>query len=259
MISARSPGSPDLREVAKVDHGVALAGDTLVELDDHVGEGGPLSPHRSDGVGDLVEVVELLLPERMTDTLLGEQATATGLRAEVDEPWIRTVHGDPQGNGDVTLEFGRVVGDEMGQRAIRDERGDPAQEPGSLEQLLTERSGRPVADGDERQAGACVAGDHAGQQRQVVLDDRGGNRCRRDVDHAQARLAEQQEQEEEALLVGLHQTATAVAEAIECHRRDDHHRLVLDVQSHRVPHGRHVALEAIEVRVPLLVGERRTG
>ena len=84
----------------------------------------------------------------------------------------------------------------------------------------------------------------------------GCNRCRRDVDHAQARLAEQQEQEEEALLVGLHQAPTAVAQAIECHRGDDHHRLVLDVQSHRVPHASAMLRwRRSKCGVPLVVAE----
>ena len=114
---------------------------------------------------------------------------------------------------------------------------------------------RAVADRDERQPGAGMAGDHAGEQRQVVLDDGGRDRCRCDVDHAQSGLAEQQEQEEEPLLVCLRHAPAACAETIERHRGDDHDRLVVEVQAHRIPHRRQVALEAIEDLVPLLVVE----
>ena len=126
--------------------------------------------------------------------------------------------------------------------AIRDERGDPAQEPGSLEQLLAERPGGPVADGHERQPGPGVAGDHPGEQRQVVLDDRRRDRHRRHVDHAQARFAQQQEQEEEPLLVCLRQAAAAVAERSSVTDGMTTTDSFVDVQSHRVPHARHVLL-----------------
>ena len=171
MISTRSLRVTGLGEAAQVHQRIALTGDTLVELDDHVGHGGPLPPHRDHGVRDIIEIVHILLPERMTNSLFGEEAPAPGLRAEVHQSGVRTVHGYPERDGDVTLELGGVVRDEVGKRWVRDEGGDPAEEPGSLEQLFAERSGRAVANGDERQPGAGMAGNHAREQRQVVLDD----------------------------------------------------------------------------------------
>ena len=47
---------------------------------------------------------------------------------------------------------------------------------------------------------ARLARDHARQQPEVVVDDALGNRPPRDVDQPQPRLAEQEQQEEEALL-----------------------------------------------------------
>ena len=257
MISVRSSRVACCRQAAQIDQRVALTGDALVELDDDLGRGRPLLAHRHHGVGDLVEVVQVLVPERMTNSLLGEQAAAAGLRPEVHESGVGTVHRDPERHGEVTLELRRVVGDEVAERPVRDQAGDAAEEPGPFEQLLTERPGRAVADGDERQAGLGVAGDDAGEQGEVVLDDGGGDRRRRHVHHAQAWLAQQQQEEQEALLVRLRHAAAALAEAVERDRGDDHHGLVLEVQAHRVPHARHVALEAVEALVALLLVERR--
>ena len=150
----------------------------------------PVLSHRDHGVRDLVEVVQVLVPERMTNSLFGEQLAAPGLRPEVHKSWVGAVHGDPERHGDVTLEFRRVVWDEVTQRSVWDERCDSAEEPGPFEQLLTERSRRTVANGDEGQAGVGMAGDHAREQGQVVLDDGGSDRCRRHVHHAQAWLAQ---------------------------------------------------------------------
>ena len=215
----------------------------------------PVLSHRDHGVRDLVEVVQVLVPERMTNSLFGEQLAAPGLRPEVHKSWVGTVHGDPERHGDVALEFRRVVRDEVTQRSVWDERCDSAEEPGPFEQLLTERSRRTVANGDEGQAGVGMAGDHAREQGQVVLDNGGSDRCRRHVHHAQAWLAQQQQEEEEALFVRLRHAAAALAETIERHRGNDHHGFVLEVQAHGVPHTWHVALEAVEALVALLVVE----
>ena len=82
----------------------------------------PVLSHRDHGVGDLVEVVQVLVPERMTNSLFGEQPAAAGLRPEVHESWVGTVHRDPERHGEVTLELRRVVRDEVAQRSVRDQR-----------------------------------------------------------------------------------------------------------------------------------------
>ena len=92
---------------------------------------------------------------------------------------------------------------------------------------------------------------------------RGSIGHRGDVDHPQPRLAEQQEQEEEALLVGLgHAAAAAADRAADRDRRDDHDRLVVEVELHRVPHRLHPVLQPLEPGVASLVvevGQRRHG
>ena len=59
------------------------------------------------------------------------------------------------------------------------------------------------------------------------------------VDHAQPRLAEQQQQEKGAFLQRLHDGAAAGRGAFDADRGDDDDRLVLQVEPHRLPDVRH--------------------
>jgi hypothetical protein len=109
------------REGPQVHQSVALTRDTLVEFDDHLGHRRSSTPHRDDGIGHLVECVQILEAERMADTLFREQSAAAGLRAEADQPGISSVHRDAQGDGDVSLELRGVVGDEVRPGWVGDE------------------------------------------------------------------------------------------------------------------------------------------
>ena len=53
-----------------------------------------------------------------------------------------------------------------------------------------------------------------------------------DVTYTMRKRLAQQEEEEKPLLVGLCHAPAAAHETIECHRRDDDHRLVLEVEAH---------------------------
>ena len=94
--------------------------------------------------------------------------------------------------------------------------------------------------GDHMQPRARVARDDAGQQRQVVVHDRLAHRTPGHVDHLQARLAEQEQQEQQALLIRLHHSPGVAGRR--CDRRDDDDRLAGLVQPHRAPHVDEVLL-----------------
>ena len=153
---------------------------------------------------DAVDVGDVLPPERVGHAGLGEQPPAAGLGPEAQEPRVRAVQRDPEREREVALRGRRREGDEMAARAVGDARPDRLEHPRSLEQLRAQRSRGAVVRGDHVQAGARVARDDAGQQREVVLDDLLAHRAPGHVDQLQARLAEQEEQEEQALLVRLH-------------------------------------------------------
>ena len=182
---------------------VALPGDALVELDDGAVHRGPLGPHPDHGVDHVVEGAQVLHTQRMRDADLGEHPAAAGLGAERREPRIGAVHRDPEAQRDVALELGGVVGHQVRALPVRDQRGDPRQEMRPLQELLAQRARGRVVHRDQRQAGSRMAGDHSGEQREVVLDDLRGDRQRGDVDHPQPGLAQQHEQEQEPLLERL--------------------------------------------------------
>jgi hypothetical protein len=68
-----------------------------------------------------------------------------------------------------------------------------------------------------------MARDDPRQQREVVLDHRRRDRLGGHVDHPQARLPQQQEQHQEALLERLGERATVLPEPVDRHRRDHDH------------------------------------
>ena len=128
---------------------------------------------------------------------------------------------------------------------------------GRVQQLLAERARRRVVHRDEREPGSGVARDHAGQQGQVVLDDLGRDRHRRHVDHAQPGLTQQHQQEQEPFLHGLRHAAARRRSPVEGDRRDDHDRLVVVVETHRLPDLGHPRLQGVEPPVPFLLGQGR--
>ena len=79
-------------------------------------------------VDDLVEAVQVLGAERVGHSDLAEEPPAAGLAAELGEARVGAVHRDAEGEGDVALELGRVVGDEVAARPVRDRarRSSPA-------------------------------------------------------------------------------------------------------------------------------------
>ena len=104
---------------------------------------------------------------------------------------------------------------------------------------------------------AGLARDDAGQQGEVVVDDRFGHRAAGDVDHAQARLAQQQEQEQHPLLEGLDDRAGLRGVGVD--RRHDDDRLVRLVGPHPLPDGDQALLQAREAGAALLLAQARSG
>ncbi len=77
--------------VAEVQHGVALAGETFIELDHHAPERGLTTLEPRDGLGDVPRVAQSLLAIRYLHAGLAEQPPAAGLRTERHEQRVAGV------------------------------------------------------------------------------------------------------------------------------------------------------------------------
>ena len=178
---------------------------------------------------------------------------APGLGAEWEEARVRGIHRNAEHEREVTLTPRAVVGDEVRSRRVRNEGGDVREQARAGEELVGQRDGGRVADGHERQPRARVARDDTGQQRQVVLHDLVTDRHRGDVDHPQPGLAQQEQQEEVALLHRLVHRTRRGRESIDAHRRHDDDRLARSVLPPEPPHVGHSLLEdgkAVLARAP---------
>ncbi len=251
--SARSSGRARRGQVTQVDDRVAAAGDAVVELDDRARDGRPGRPHPRQRVDDALRVVQVLVAERVLNAGLGEQPPASGLGAEGQVHRIGAVERDAQRQREVALELGGRVRHEMAARRVRDQRADLRQHTRALEQLLRQRARGAVVRGHHVQAAARLPGDDARQQPEVVLDDALGHRAAGHVDHAQPRLAQQEQQEQHALLERL-QDGSGLRRVGRDGRYDDD-RLARLVESHRRPQRHEPLLEPGEARAALVLAQ----
>lgn len=128
---------------------------------------------------------------------------------------------------------------------VLDQRADALDQLGALEQLQRERSQAAVLGRHREQPRAGMARDHAGQKPEIIVDGNREDGLRGDVDHAGARLAEEEQEEQEALLVTLHLGALAVE--LEALRGDDDDCLLVLIELPDRPPQRHeLALQPIE-------------
>ena len=131
--------------VGEVDEGVALAGHTLVQLDEHLTDRWLAGAHVGDGVDRVVDRREVLDAERVGDTFLEEQLAAAALRAEMEVTRIGAVHRDAEAHREVALELGRVVRHQVRAVVVGDQRADVLHEPAAA------RAASPrAASGDRR-------------------------------------------------------------------------------------------------------------
>ena len=185
----------------------------------------------------------------MGDAFVGEQLAAAALGAEAEVTGIRAVHRDSQPQREIAFQLGRVVGDQVRPIGVGDQGPQPLHQPGAAEQLQRQGLGPTIEHGEGDEALSGVARDDSGEQVEVVVDHAGEDRLRSDIDQPGPGLAEQQQQEEVALLVGLHRDCGALG-GIEGHRRDDHDRLrILVHHLDRLPQRDQLLLKHLEARL----------
>ena len=145
------------------------------------------------------------------------------------------------------------VGNEVAQDRVGDELPNTLEDPWPLEQLRAQWPRRAVVRGDEVKTSPGVARNDAREQREVVLDDRRSDRERGDVDHLQARLPQEEQEEQEPLLCAW--TMEPGVRVAGRHGWDDDDRLAGPVESHDAPNGLQPLLEPGEPFVSLLLAE----
>ena len=96
-----------------------------------------------------LEPVDVLISQRMRDALLGEESTAAGLRSVGQVPRISAEERDAEHQSKIALEPRHVVGDEMRETRVGDERPDSLDQPRSFQHLRCQRDRRCVVGGDE--------------------------------------------------------------------------------------------------------------
>jgi hypothetical protein len=78
-------------------------------------------PHAPDRIDEVIDRMQIVGADRATDAEISEHAPAARLRAQPGQPGIGAVHGDAEAQGNVTLQVGGVVRDEVAPRGVRDQ------------------------------------------------------------------------------------------------------------------------------------------
>ncbi len=190
---------PGLSRVAK--DGVAFSGEAVLELDDRAADSRTLPAKVLEGGDEVRARAQVLAAFGQRHAGFPEDLAAPGLRAERAERRIDAVQRDSEQDREPALEGRRVEDGQVRPGGIRDAGPDALDHPRAFEDLLRQRARGGVVDAQQGQPRAGVAGGDPGQELQVVLEDERVHRLGRHVDHPRVRIAQPDEEEEQALLV----------------------------------------------------------
>ncbi len=247
-------GRPRRGKLAKIDDGIAHAGDALVQLHDRLTRLWPLRTQARQRGDEGLEAVDVLISQRMGDALLCEESTAAGFCAVGQMPRIGAEERDAEHQGEVAFEPCHVVRDKVGKARVGDQPSDSLDQPRSLQHLRRQRDRRCVEGRDEVESLTCMTRYDTREQREVVLDDRGVDLRRRHIDHVQPRLSEEEKEEQQALFVRLHRCAP-VDDPIERYRGNHDDRLAGEVHPHCPPDRRQPLLQRVEPLLALTLAQ----
>ena len=205
---------------------------------------------------DVVLVLQVLVAGRMRNAGLAEHLAAAGLGAEVVQLGIEAVQRHVEQHRQLALERRRVEDGQVGRLRVGDRLPDPLDEARPLEDLLRQRPRRAVVGAQHRQPRPGMAGRHARQQVQVVVEDQRMDRLRRDVGHVRARVAQPDQQEQQPLFVEGGAIELGQLLLIEREgRHDDRRRRQVLLGADHVPDLVEPRLEPLEGGQLLLAGE----
>jgi hypothetical protein len=229
---------------------VAAPAEAVVQLDDGAFRRRVLGPDLHESPHQVVLVPQAIDSLDDGHVHRGEQSACPGLLPDLRYCRIGSVQWQAETYRQRSLQWCAVEGDQARRPGGRDGGPDLTEQVRSPKELLTQRGGGAIAAVDQRQP---AAGMRVGQRRHYVhpvLDDGWVQRCARDIHQPGLRLAEQLQQEQQALFKVngsgyLHQLAAVQGDA-----RHDDYRLRAGPRGN-AQHVPYAALEPIE-GVPLL-------
>ncbi len=198
------PQRPARRRSGEVEDRVALAGKALVKLDHRPPQTRIAPLELRQGVGDGGLVGEVLEARGHGDAGLAEDLAAAALGAEPGEVGVAAIDRNAQPDRERAFRWRNGKAAQMRRGRVRDQVAQALDQAWPLEDLLGQRAARAVVAGEQMQPGAGVGVRHPGEQAQIVVDRRLGDRLAGDEDEAGARQAQQEEHAEHALLVMVH-------------------------------------------------------
>jgi hypothetical protein len=210
--------------VGEPEHGVPLAGEALVELDHRPPQRRVAGLELGERAGEVPLVGQVLEPVRDGDPGLAQQLPAAALGAEVEQGRVAAEDRHAQPHGEGAFEGGHGEARHARRPRVRDRLADPGEQARPRQDLGAQGLRRRVVAAEQGEAPAGVLVRHAGQQVEVVVDDRLGDRLAGDVDQAGARLPQQEQHAEQALLVVVHPGDLGQHVLVDAQARDDDHR-----------------------------------
>src|SRR5918998_4761487 len=195
---------PTLRGAVVGEDRVALARETLVQLDRQAPQMGVAALQLDDGLDDVLFVAQVLEPVRQGYPRLPEHLPAPALGAEVVQLRIVPVQRDVEPYGEAPLQRRAVEAGHVRRCGIGDGRPDALYQAWPLEDLLRQRLIGGVVAAQQRQPPAGVAERDAREEVQEVVYDRRRDGLARDEDEVGAGHAQQHQHAQQPLLVVVH-------------------------------------------------------
>ena len=166
---------------AQVDDDVAVTRPAVVVLDDDPRGVRSIRADRVDRIDHVVGRPDILAAERHRHARVDEQATTGALERQRPKLRCGAVDRHVEREREIHLGIGDVPRlDEGGPRP--DVLADPGDEVGPVEQPGRDGPGRPVVDLEDRDPGAGGVSFRRWNELEVVVEDLGQRRARRDVD-----------------------------------------------------------------------------
>ena len=135
----------------------------------------------------------------------------------------------------------------MGEIGIPDRFADSLDQPRARQDLRHQRDRRGVMAREQRQALAGMLGRNAGEQMQIIVDDRLGDRLTGDIDHTGPRVSQQEQKAQHTLFVMMRAGDLGEDLLIEGQARQDQHAARCQgVGEHRFEDLRELGLQSTE-------------
>ena len=212
------------RRPVEVEHGIALAGEALVELHDRAPERRPAELQRGQRLDNVAGVAKALRAVGETDAGGPKHATRAALAPQSDQCRVAGIQRDAEAHRQRPLERTRIEHRQVGDRRVADLLEQSSQQGRAIEDLGGQGRQRVIAGAHQYQTPTRVRGGHVAQQAQVVLHDGGIQWPAGQQDEARAGHPQQTEHAQVALLVVERAANPRQLLGIEAQARNDYDR-----------------------------------